>query len=51
MMRSFPSRTWARIAPRSAVEASVYSGNGRVKSGKAVIGLVVRRVLRRSKAS
>ena len=34
-----------------AVEASVYNRNGRLKSGKAVIGLVVRRVLRRSKES
>ena len=51
MMRSLPSFTCARIAPRPAVDASVYNRNGRLKSGKAVIGLVVRRVLRRLKAS
>ena len=50
-MRSLPSRTCARIAPRTAVEASVYNRNGRLKSRKAVMGLVVRRVLRQSKAS
>ena len=51
MMRSLPSLTCERIAPRPAVDASVYSRNGKLKSGKAVIGQVVRRVLRRSKAS
>ena len=51
MMLSLPSRACTRIAPRPAVEALVYNRNGRLKSGKAVIGLVVRRVLRRSKAS
>ena len=45
MMRSLPSCTWARIAPRPVVEASVYSRKGKLKSGKAVIGLVVTRVL------
>ena len=50
-MLSLPSRTCARIALRPAVEASVYNRNGRLKSGKAVIGLVVRRVLRQSKVS
>ena len=38
-MRSLPSRTCARIAPWPAVEASVYNRNGRLKSGKAVMGL------------
>ena len=33
------------------MEVSVYIRNGRLKSGKAVIGLVVWRVLRLSKAS
>ena len=51
MMRSLPSLTSARIAPRPAVDASVYSRKGRLKSGKSVMGLVVRSVLRRSKAS
>ena len=46
MMLSLPSLTCARIVPRPAVDASVYNRNGRLKSGKAVIGLVVRRVLR-----
>ena len=50
MMRSLPSCTWARIGPRPVVETLVYSRKGKLKSGKAVIGLVVRRVLRRSKA-
>ena len=51
IMRSLPSCMRARTAPRPAVEASVYNRNGRLKSGKAVMGLVVRRVLRRLKAS
>ena len=51
MMRSLPSLTCARIAPRPAVDASIYSQKGRLKSGKAVMGLVVRSVLRRSKDS
>ena len=46
-----PSRTCASIAPRPAVDASVYSRKDWLKSGKAVMGLVVRSVLRRSKAS
>ena len=50
MMCSLPSCTWARIAPRPVVEASVYNQKGNLKSRKAVMGLVVRRVLRRSKA-
>ena len=51
IMRSLPSRTCAKIAPRPAVEALVYNLNGRLKYRKSVMGLVVRRVLRRSKAS
>ena len=51
MMRSLPSRTCAKIAPRPAVEASVYRRKVWLKSGKAVIGLVVSSVLRRSKAA
>ena len=39
------------FAPRPAVDASVYSRKDWLKSGKAVMGLVVRSVLRRSKAS
>ena len=45
------SRTCTRITPRPALDVSVYNRNGRRKSGKAVMGLVVRRVLRRSKVS
>ena len=41
MMRSLPSRTCAKIAPRPAVEASVYRRKAWLKSRKAVIGLVV----------
>ena len=51
MMRSLPSRTCARIAPRPAVDASVYNQKGCLKSGKAVMGLVVRSIFRQSKAS
>ena len=51
MMRSLPSQTWARIAPRTEVDASVYNRKGWLKSGKAVMGLVVRSVFRWSKAS
>ena len=50
MMRSLPSRTCAKIAPRPAVEASVYRRKAWLKSGKAVMGLVVNRVLSQSKA-
>ena len=50
MMRSLPYLTLARIAPRPAVDASVYSRKGRLKSGKAVMWLVVRCVLRWVKA-
>ena len=49
MMRSLPSRTCAKIAPRPVVEASVYKLKAWLKSGKAVMGLVVNRVLSRSK--
>ena len=51
MMRSLTSRTCARIAPRPAVDESVYSRKDWLKSGKAVMGLVVRSILRRSKTS
>ena len=51
MMRSFPLRTCARIAPRPAVDVSVYNRKNWLKSGKAVMGLVVRSIIRRSKAS
>ena len=51
MIRSLPSLTCARIASRPAVDASVYGRKGRLKSGKVVMGLVVRSVLRRSKVS
>ena len=40
-----------QYCPRPAVDVSVYKRNGWLKSGKAVIGLVVRSALRRSKAS
>ena len=51
MMRSLPSRTCTKIALRPAVDASVYKRKWSLKSGKAVMGLVVRSVLSRSKAS
>ena len=51
MMRSLSSQTCAKIAPRPAVEASVYRRKAWLKSGKAVMGLMISSVLRQSKAA
>ena len=51
MIRSLSLRTCSSIAPRPAVDVSVYKRKDWLKSGKAVMGLVVRSVFQQSKAS